>query len=167
MQMKTDRQLQHGPDGTYQDITRFSPDAGKQGASQLLYFGNDGGDIESTNYFDTVWGSSGIYYLSANAGVARLLIPDSQKQAIREMQTGKVCVLTSGVCNGQVSVEIMFDDLTRSPFSLCLPQSQCDWHPRASKKPFRLTAWTRSGKVGEWTAFERVGKRLPNLQPWK
>ena len=165
--MKSDRHIQHGPNGTYLDITKFSTDDSKQGAHELLIFENNGGDIASTNYFDSTWGKAGMYFLTGNAGIARLLIPDSELHSIPEMKTGKFCVITSGLYMGQPSLEIMFDDLTRAPFAMHMPQSQCDFRIQGSRKPMELSAWTRSGKVGQWRAFQRTGKNLPCLQPWK
>ena len=165
--MKTNQQIQNGLGGTYVNTTRFSPDEGDSGVSGIICIVNDGGEIQSTNYFDTLRGKAGMYYLSSNAGVARILIPDNETHVVREMKTGKFCVLTSGNYNGQPSVEIMFEDLSSSPFSMCIPQDNCDFRLQNSRKQFNLTAWTRTGKVGEWGAFERVGKKLPCLQPWK
>lgn len=165
--MKSDRQIQLGLNGTYVDTTSFLADKVERGVSEMIIFENDGADITSTNYFDSPWGQAGMYFLSANAGVARLLIPDNEIQTIREMQTGKFCVLTSGVYMGQSSVEIMFEDLTRAPFAMFLPKAQCDFRIENSRKPMSLSAWTRTGKVGQWTAFQRTSKKLPCLQPWK
>ena len=164
--MKTDRNIKHGPNSTYLDTTNFSPDE-CDGVSELISIVNDGCDITSTNYFDTISGMAGQFFLSGNAGVARLLIPDSMLHAIAEMQTGKFCVLTSGLFLGQPSIEIMFEDHTRAPFAMFISQEQCDFRLQKSKEEFRLAAWTRTGKVGEWRAFQRVGKPLPYRQPWK
>jgi hypothetical protein len=61
----------------------------------------------------------------------------------------------------------MFEDHASAPFAIFMSQQQSDFRVRNSQVPFKLTAWTRSGKVGEWDAFERVGKRLPCLQPFE
>lgn len=160
--MKSEYQIHKSPDGTYLDSARFS-----FGANELITFGNDGGEIVHTNYFDTERGRRGMYYLSMNAGAARLLIPDNSTHVVREMQTAKFCVLTGGMYGTQASVEIMFEDMSSSPFALFIATEMCELMPRSRKEPFILSAWTRAGKVGQWTAFERVGKRLPDLQPWK
>lgn len=165
--MKSDRHFQHGPHGTYVDVTRFSLEEAEQGAPGLLIIENDGGDITETNYFDSPMGRAGMFYMSANAGVARLLIPDAEVHQLSEMKTGKLCVLTSGVYQGQSSVEVMFDDGSNTPFVLYLSTDQCDFRVSGDRARTTLTAWTRSGKVGEWPAHQRVGKHLPNLKPWK
>jgi hypothetical protein len=167
MLMKPNLQIQHGPNGNYVNTTQFLSEAPDSNSSQLIIFENDGGEIVGTNYFDTSRGTAGMYYLSCNAGVARLLIPEHETLLLDEMKTGKLGVLTSGIYKGQPSVEIMFDDGTRSPFSMFVPQDQCDSRIQKGSTQFILTAWTQAGKVGEWKAFQRVREKLPCLQPWK
>lgn len=160
--MKSEHQFQHPADGTYLDTTKFLVRDW-----EMITFANSGGEIVQTNYFDTERGIAGMFYLSMNAGVARLLIPDNATHAVQEMLTAKFCVITSGVYRGQPSVEIMFEDNSSAPFALFMPAEMCELRTRNSKVPFVLSAWKRAGKVGQWTAFERVGKRLPDQQPWK
>ena len=165
--MKSDRRFQHGPNGTYAEVTQFSLEEAEQGVSGLLVFENDGGEIVNTNYFDSPMGKAGMYYTSASAGVVRLLVPDTEVRCISEMKTGKLCVITSGVYRGQSSIEVMFDDRSRSPFAMFIEEGQCDFRVCNDRARMTLAAWTRSGKVAEWPAYQRVGKKLPNLQPWK
>jgi hypothetical protein len=163
--MKSKTEMRHGPNGTYLEVTRFSFENGDSDASCTIHFGNNGSEIVETNYFDSQMGKAGMFYLGMNAGVARLLIPDCAIQWVKEMQTGDHCVLTSGIYQGQPSMEIMFDDGSKSPFALFLPLSNCDFQPRTSDVPFVISAWTRAGKVGQWEAFSRMALRLPCLQP--
>ena len=165
--MKSDRRFHHGPNGTYVDINHFSLEETEQHSLGLLVFENDGGDITETNYLDSPMGSAGMFYMSGNAGVVRLLVPDTELRQLSEMKTGKLCVLTSGVYRRQPSIEVMFDDGSNTPFVLYLSTDQCDFRVSGDRTRTTLTAWTRSGKVGEWPAHQRVGKQLPNLKPWK
>lgn len=165
--MKSDRRFQHGPNGTYMDTTYFSFDEADRNAPGPIIFENKGCDLVKTNYFDSTMGSAGLFYLSANAGVVRLLIPDNEVHRLSEMKTGKLCVITSGLYQGRSSVEIMFDDGTGAPFTLYVQAGQCDFGVGRDRTRGTLTAWTRSGKVGEWPAHQRVGRHLPNLKPWK
>lgn len=165
--MKSDRHIQHGPNGTYADVTHFSLDKAEQGTSGLLVFTNDGGDIVDTNYFDSPMGKAGMYYMSANSGVVRLLIPDNQVHRLSEMKTGKLCVITSGVYRGQSSIEVMFDDGTRAPLAIFIGSGQCDFRVCNDRARMTLAVWTRNGKVAEWPAYQRVGRQLPNLRAWK
>lgn len=165
--MKSDRHIQHGPNGTYIDSVHFSLEEAERDAPGLLVFENDGGEIIDTNYFDSLMGRAGMFYLSANAGVVRLLIPDNQVHVPAEMNTGELCVLTSGIYGGQSSVEVMFDDGTNTPFVLYLSADQSDFRVGSGRARNTLTAWTRSGKVGAWPLHQRVGSQLPNLRPWK
>ena len=165
--MKSDRRTQLGPNGTYADVTHFSLDEAEQDAPGLLVFENDGGDIVSTNYFESPMGKAGMYYMSGCSGVVRLLVPDTELRCISEMKTGKLCVITSGVYRGQSSVEVMFDDGSRAPFAMFIGAGQCDFRVCNDRARMTLAVWTRSGKVAEWPAYQRVGRQLPNLQPWK
>ena len=164
MQVKTNHQNRN-PDGTYLDTTKIP--AKQFGALwQPIIIGNKGGDIRSTNYFDNPLATAGLFFLSGNAGTARLLIPDNMIHTVAEMQTGEICVLTSGIYEGSPSIEIMFEDHASAPFTIFMSQQQSDFRVRNSQVPFKLTAWTRSGKVGEWEAYERIGRFLPCRLPW-
>ena len=164
--MNSDHQFKRDPNSTHMEIIRalFDEDSDE---TRAIIIRNDGPEITSTNYFDSPWAEAGFCYLSGNAGVARLLIPDSQQHTISEMHTGKFCVLTTGLFKGKACIEIMFDDKSRAPHAVVMTQDMCDFSIQPSRTPFKLSAWTRNGKVGEWTAFERAAKRLPYLQPWK
>ena len=164
--MNSDHPFKRDRNSTHLEIIRALFDGDSQ-ESRAITISNDGGEITSTNYFDSPWAEAGLCYLSGNAGVARLLIPDSQKHTIVEMQTGKFCVLTTGLFKGTPCIEIMFDDKSRAPHAVVITQDMCDFSLQSSRTPIKLSAWTRNGKVGEWTAFERAALRLPCLQPWK
>lgn len=163
--MKTERQMSTGSNGTYTEITHLNLEGGS-GQSELLTIENDGENILASNYFDLPTAQSGFLFLIRDACVDRLLIPDSQLHLIGEMKTGLHCVTTNGIYRGHDSIEIMFDDRSASPFALYLSLGQCCGSARKRKGPSKLSAWTRDGKVGEWTAYQRNGKKLPNLQPW-
>ena len=49
---------------------------------QMIMIGNDGPLIARTNYFETELAKNGYFYLSWNAGAARLLVPESQNAFI-------------------------------------------------------------------------------------
>lgn len=165
--MKTTHQHQTGANGTYLSTQHTVPEPDDFHDSGLILVCNDGADIESTNYFDLAPARAGLLFLTWNASVARLLVPDSLAYAIPEMKTGKHCVISRGNWMGRDALEIMFDDDSRAPFSLKIEAHQCDRMVRPDPAPFELTAWTRAGKVGRWSANYRVVKKLPCLQPWK
>lgn len=163
--MKFEREFAIGTNGTYAATTHLNL-AGARGHSELLTIENDGENILATNYFDLPSAQLGFFFLVRDAFVDRLLIPDSQLNYIREMKTGLHCVITSGIYREHESIEIMFDDRSSSPFALYLSTNQCLGDARRRSGPSKLAAWTREGKAGEWTAYQRKGKKLPNLQPW-
>lgn len=130
---------------------------------------NNGPDIVSTNYFDDDLAQRGMLYASMNAGAVRLLIPESQLQVVPDMLTGHMAVVTRGVLWGREALEFLFDDNTDTPFALHLLVEMMD--RRFSKqdigRTFPLTAWDRSGKVGQWHCGFRVQKTMPCLKPWR
>ena len=163
--MKVDRVTTTGPDGCYMETTHLSL-GGEFEHSEYITVTNDGENIVATNYFDLPMAQMGFFFLARNGDADCLLVPDSQIHFAQEMKTGKHCVITSGVYCGRESIEIMFDDRSNSPFVLYLSLNQCSGSARRRKGPSKLSVWTRDGKAGEWTAYQRNGRKLPNLQPW-
>lgn len=164
--MKT-KHVHLSSDGTYMNITHGVTPNEDLISSQLLQFGNNGGELVETNYFDTELARNGFLYLSWNASVARLLVPDSQFFQIQEMKTGKYCVITRGLMGGRDTLEIMFEDGSNAPFVIYIDTAQTDRLIINDNKPFVVAAWTRTGKVAQWDGKYRVVKKLPNMQPWK
>ena len=75
-----------------------------------LVIENNGSEILSSNFWDS---ETSNFFLSVNAGAARLLIPDSRIDEIGKMVTGKQVILSRGPCWPQAdkdAIEIMFDD---------------------------------------------------------
>ena len=135
-------------------------------AKQWLHFGNKGGELAETNYFDTELARNGFMFLSWNASVARLIVPDSQIFHIQEMKTGQYCVITRGRMVGRDTLEIMFEDGSYAPFVIYIDTDQTDRLIIDDNKPFAVVAWTRTGKVAQWDGKYRVARKLPNMQPW-
>src|ERR1017187_6217579 len=101
--------------------------------SKLLLISNRGQLVADTNYWDSEHAKNGFFYLSWNAGAGRLLVPDSQKAAIREMRTAKEhVVISSGLWMepdkniGRAMLELLFDDNSDAPYSLFLSAVQTD-----------------------------------------
>lgn len=163
--MKLEREFSIGSNGTYRATTQLNL-GGEQGRSELIRIENEGENILATNYFDLPSAQLGFFLLVRDAHVDRLLVPESQRHYIGEMKTGRHCVITSGIYRGHESIEIMFDDQSSSPFALYLSLDQSCGSARRRRGPSKLSVWTRDGKAGEWTAYQRNGKKLPNLQPW-
>jgi hypothetical protein len=133
---------------------------------------NEGPEIIRTNFWQTEMAKKGGFFLSANAGAFRLLVPSSFVAEIEEFETAKDIILTRGFwpeSRGD-AMEILFDDGTDNPYSLHLSQSQLDRWPSSTDigRTFEFSAWTNHG--GEpFCAFRskclyRVAKKLPYLK---
>lgn len=132
----------------------------------MLEIVNAGAEIKSTNYFDTAHALRGLYYVSWNASSARVLVPDVQLGALDEMRTGRICVISRGKLYGVDALELMFDDGSDAPFALHIEMRQTDRAIIDDHQSFKVAAWTRAGKVAEWSGKYRVVQELPYLEPW-
>lgn len=135
-----------------------------------IFISNNGQDISSTNYFDTGFAAQGDYFLSLNAGAFRLLMPDMQKSALRDMRFSKYVIVTSGPWRdrgGIPSVELLFEDNSEMPYVLTLPSSQCDWMLSGRQgEIFNFSVWTREGMMMSISARYRGKHSLPCLKSW-
>ncbi|MCC4595435.1 hypothetical protein NRY95_05550 [Xanthomonas campestris pv. phormiicola] len=139
----------------------------------MIEISNDGAAIAYTNYFDTELARAGYFYVSYNAGAARLLVPDSRKTMLDDMRTGRYVIVSTGPWKDQQDrsgLELLFEDGTDSPFCLhLLVQEQSDRVlPETDQgSSFIVAAWTREGKVASWPGkYRRVGC-IPCLEPWQ
>lgn len=62
----------------------------------MLTIGNRGQAILATNYWGSDHAARGLFFLSWNAGAGRLLVPDSQKHALREMRGAREVLVSRG-----------------------------------------------------------------------
>lgn len=127
---------------------------------------NNGPEIKSTNYWDLEHAKKGYFFLSINAGVFRLLIPDSQFEQIIEMMKAECVIISRGPWPEQEkadALEIMFEDKSDSPYAIWIVPEQCDRLPLDSDvgKQKIFSAWTRSGKAFEIPCYYRRVKQLP------
>lgn len=144
---------------------------------QIIIIENAEKEIARTNFYDTQVSERGCYYCSINAGAFRLLAPPSKASAIKEMMTGKVCVVTYGMHRHyfRPMFEFLFDDDSDTPFALFLDDTQSVDRilPSYEKKRSDLviSVWTKGiddspNKAFQMPAFYRTGN-LPCLKPWK
>lgn len=138
----------------------------------MITIQNNGQDIVSTNYWGTPHAREGYVYLSWNAGAARLLIPDATISMLQEIKTGKEVIVSRGLWReygNRDALELVWEDNTEFPFSICLVSEQCDRLIPDTEQGggFVVAAWTREGKRGDWPGKYRVVKSLPCLEPWK
>lgn len=133
----------------------------------FICIGNDGQAIRQTNYWDLDMASRGLYYLSWNAGAARLLVPDGLEGEVRDMRTAAHVIVSRGwyeyaACE---MLELLFDDRSDSPFCVVMDCEQTDrlLPPSDCGKQFPFTVWTRSGKRLQRPGYYRM---VPCLEPW-
>lgn len=84
------------------------------------------GTIADTNYWQSEYNARGLAYLSGHHLGLRLLLPTTHAaEWLSEIQTGKRAIIEPPVRQGYTShVDVVFDDGTDSPFSLCLDHNQ-------------------------------------------
>lgn len=84
------------------------------------------GTIADTNYWQSEYNERGLAYLSGHRLGLRLLLPTAHAaEWLPEIQTGKRAVIEPHGRQGYTNhIDIVFDDGTDSPFSLCLDRNQ-------------------------------------------
>ncbi|SCC90986.1 conserved hypothetical protein [Thiomonas sp. X19] len=133
---------------------------------------NQGQSIASTNYWGSEMERAGYVYLSWNAGAARLLLPDSMKQDIREMEAAGLVIISRGPWverGGQDALELLFEDETDTPYCMNILAKQTDRNLSARDKggEFPVTVWTRDGEMLRRQGRHRSVRAIPCLAPWK
>ncbi len=136
--------------------------------NDLLHISNEDQKVVKTNFWDTQKAKEGYFYLSWNAGAARLLIPDNQQVVIKEMKTAKEVIISRGILQGEDALELLFEDNTDCPFSIHITTSLTDrLLPETDQgEGFEVVLWTRSGIEGSFKGKYRVVDSLPCLNPW-
>lgn len=137
---------------------------------------NDGPEIVSTNYWASEHAARGLFYMSINAGVFRLLVPDAQVQEIGECTTAREVIISRGPwpqAGKSDALEILFEDDSESPYVIHLTSEQVDRMPlntdqdhKGQQPRWKFSAWTRNVKVLELPCRYRVIKKLPYLKRW-
>jgi len=147
----------------------MSSKIGKQMETENTYIeiGNNGQEITDTNYWYTPHAQKGHFYLSWNAGAARLLVPRSQLSTIDEMKTGKLVIISRGEYENRDALELLFEDYTDTPYFITLVTDQTDRLLPASDagSEFVFSVWTENGKQFTLKAMYRTVGKLPFLNP--
>ena len=133
---------------------------------------NQGQAIISTDYWDSEHAVKGFFFLSWNAAAARLLVPDCQESALREMRGAREVIISRGPCSfqgGREALELMWEDDSDSPYCILVTAEQTDrLTPDTDQEGgFIATAWTREGLQGRWPGRYRVVDSLPCLLAWR
>lgn len=137
----------------------------------MLIITNRGPELADTNYFDSEHAARGLFYLSWNAGVGRLLVPDASLPALKEMATAQYVIVSRGPWPEQgktEGIELLFEDNSDSPYCLHLSVEQCDrLLPDLDQGGgFEIVAWARNGKTKSWPGKYRKVEQIPCLDPW-
>ncbi len=130
---------------------------------------NDGQRIVETNYFDHPNAMGGLFFVSWNAGACRLLVPDSMRADLHDMQTAKYVIISSGKWSGKGNaLEILFEDDSDCPYVINLQIEQTDRSIPDTDQGGGLvfTAWDRHGERLQLPGKYRCVDRLPCLLPW-
>lgn len=138
----------------------------------MITISNRGQAILSTDYWGSEHASRGYFYLSWNAGAGRLLVPDAQKPALREMKGAREVIVSRGPwpeAQGREGLELLWEDGSDNPFCIHLLAEQTDrLIPEYQQGGgFVVTAWTRGGQKGRWPGRYRVVPEIPCLKPWE
>lgn len=87
---------------------------------------NQGPIIRATNYWQTPQAKAGGLYLSWNAGAARLLAPGLTETDFADMRSAREVVVTRGPWRDVDAYELLFEDDSDAPYSVCLGVHQSD-----------------------------------------
>ena len=87
----------------------------------MITIGNRGQTLVETNYFETDHAARGLFYLSWNAGCARLLVPDNHVNSLVDMSCDHVILTVK-----KDRIDIMFDDLSEYPYCITISPEQSD-----------------------------------------
>jgi len=134
----------------------------------ILEIINKGPGIAKTNFFDSEYAKNGYFYLSTDAGCARLLIPDSQQGILKELNGVAYVILSRGPwIKRDVSdaVELLFEDFSDSPYAIHMTIQQCDMLP-GGEEDWTLALWVRGHKKREFPLKCRKVEEIPCLKPW-
>ena len=137
----------------------------------MIQIENKGMALISTNYWDSEHAQQGFFFLTWNAGAARLLVPDRQKPLIKEMQAREVIISRGPLVGhgGREGLELMWEDDSDEPFSVHLVAEQCDRliPPEDQGGGITVIVYTRGGEKGRWPGRYRIVNALPCLEHWQ
>lgn len=123
---------------------------------------NDGPALRDTNYWDSAEADQGLFYLSYNAGAARLLVPDAMTPDLDEMATANTVFVTQTHLGRAPITELLFDDGTTMPYVIAMETRLTDRKlpDTDAGKPFEFHVYAREGLMLRLTAELTLGDRL-------
>lgn len=130
----------------------------------ILQFCNSGEDLIDTNYFNTDLARSGYAYLTWNAGVARLLLPESLEQHLPDMLFAYAVAITHTRQSEREVLQIQFEDGSSAPLVLTIETRMTDRALESVATPLSFIIYTQQGKIERiWQCHFRRSGCLPPL----
>lgn len=142
----------------------------------IIEISNSGPLIVSTNYWQSELCAKGMCCLSLNARAFRLLLPEALEEAIPDMATGKIAIISRPRNPCRYDLEIMLDDGSESPYAIHLSAGQViNWPTREDdgRDDLEFTVWTKPRRDGgphqalRRPAAYRSVPSIPCLRPLK
>jgi len=131
-----------------------------------IHIVNVGQAIKKSNYWTSELAMNGYFFLSINAGAARLMLPPSKELSILDMLNGaRHVVISRGFNNGREALEIMFEDGSKSPYALYMTLETVDRMFADSDNEFVFSVWTKAGWVADLPGHYRIVPNIPCLKP--
>ena len=126
-------------------------DVEANGPESLLMIGNFGGEIQTTNFWQSEYEKRGLFFFSVNQGACRLLVPkhepgDEFHEILGETNLIEICIGYS-VKHQQKLLHIMFLDETERPYCLTIGEHQFDFMPKPGD-PWDFTVWVEQREHG-------------------
>lgn len=122
------------------------------------------------DYFASDWDKNGFLYVCVRPEVFCLLVPEALAGIVDDVDGTKFVIVSSGYWAEQKrnGIEILFEDLSDTPYALHLIAEQADPIPKqdAGKKDLTFQIITKDGTKKELPARYRVVGEIPYLQPW-
>ncbi|RTB44096.1 hypothetical protein [Pseudomonas aeruginosa] len=132
---------------------------------------NNGPAIARTNYWETELAQSGFAYLSWNAGVGRLLLPDALVAGLQDMRNAEYVIVSRGIWaeHGKRDAwELLFEDHSDSPYCLTLLTEQSDRLLPDNNQGggFDIAVWIRDGEAFRLPGKYRKVEQVPCMLAW-
>ncbi len=125
---------------------------------------SDKGELLESNYWNTELNHNGLFYLTSNASVGRLLVPDCEPHFLKEIKETQYIILCSGLYHSRQAMEIYFEDNTHTPLTLIITYEQIDrTFTDRDDQFFDFDIYTKSGKKAGFKAQHRFVGSLPAL----
>lgn len=138
----------------------------------MLTIKNQGQTIVETNFFDLEQAKKGFFYLSWNAGAARLLVPDAHIDLVQDMKVAEFVIVSRGPWREQGNrdaLELLFEDHSDIPFVIQLMAEQTDrLLPEEDQgSGFVVIVQTRQGAQATLPGRYREVAEIPCMEPWR